>query len=77
MLQWIQNWLQAVWDTIVSLLSFVAGIFKSMFDIIKLLPTVVSLVIDSIGFLPSVVSLFAIISVSLSIAYLIAGRNTN
>lgn len=77
MIQWVVNWLRTVADVIVSIIAFISSLIKSALDLVKLLPTVISLVVDSIGFLPSVLSLFATLSITVSIIFLIAGRNNN
>lgn len=77
MLQWIVNALEAFFDIFRSLVAFIVSLVQSVFDMIKLLPTVVSLFVSSIGFLPSMLSLFATLSITVSIIYLIVGRNNN
>lgn len=77
MLDWLVNFFSSIGDTIISLINLLVSFIKGIFDLFAILPTIVTLLVDSIGFLPSVVSLFALLSISISIFYLVAGRNTN
>lgn len=77
MLDWIKNFLESLWDIILSLVGFVEQIAKGLFDLLKYLPEVVSMVTSSIGWLPSVLTVFATLSITVSVIMLIAGRNNN
>lgn len=77
MLDWLINAFNSLCSVVMSVIQLVISLLKSVFDLIMLLPSIVSLLVDSIGFLPSVVSLFAVLSISVSVIYLVAGRNTN
>ena len=77
MLDWIKNFLESLWDIILSLVGFVEQIAKGLFDLLKYLPEVVSMVSSSIGWLPSVLTVFATLSITVSVIMLIAGRNNN
>lgn len=77
MLDWLVNAFNSLCSVVMSVLQLLGSLAKSIFDLVMLLPSIVSLLVDSIGFLPSVVSLFAVLSISVSVIYLIAGRNTN
>ena len=77
MLDWIINFFSSIGDTINSLINLLVSLIKGTFDLFAMLPTIITLLVDSIGFLPSVVSLFAFLSVTVSVVYLVAGRNTN
>ncbi len=77
MLDWIKNFLESLWDIILSLVGFVEQIAKGLTDLLKYLPEVVSMVTSSIGWLPSVLTVFATLSITVSVIMLIAGRNNN
>lgn len=77
MLDWITNFCSSIADTFVSLINLLVSLIKGLFDLIAMLPTIITLLVDSIGFLPSVVSLFAFLSVTVSVFFLVTGRNTN
>lgn len=77
MLEWFQSFFSSIGDTIVSLVQFVVSIGQALFDLIKMLPTVISMLVSSIGYLPSMLALFATLSISISVIYLVAGRNNN
>lgn len=77
MLDWIKNFLESLWDIILSLVGFVEQIAKGLTDLLKYLPEVVSMVTSSVGWLPSVLTVFATLSITVSVIMLIAGRNNN
>ncbi len=74
MLDWIQNFLVSLWDIIQSVYGLISQLLQGLYDLIKYIPLVVSLVTSSIGFLPGVLLVFASLSITVSIIYLLAGR---
>lgn len=77
MLEWIQNFLVSIGSTIQSVFSLLFSLVQSLFDLVKMLPSMVTLTTSAIGFLPDMVMLFAGLSITVSVIYLIAGRNNN
>jgi len=77
MLEWLQNFFVSFGSVIESLISFVVSLVQSLFDLVKMLPTMITITTSSIGYLPDMVMLFATLSISVSVIYLIAGRNNN
>ena len=74
---WIQSVVESVFDIFESVIGLVLSIFDSLFDLIKMIPGVVTMVTSSIGFLPSMLVLCAGLSITVSVVYLIAGRNNS
>lgn len=66
--------MQWVFDIFSSLVNFVISIVTGFFDVIKMLPAIISTLTTSIGFLPDFLIVFATITLVISIAYLLAGR---
>ena len=77
MLQWFQNFFVSIASTIESLISLVFSLIQSLFDLIKMLPTMITITTSAIGFLPDMVMLFATLSITVSVIYLMVGRNNN
>lgn len=75
--EWCQSFVQSIADTISSLFQLLKSLLDAVFDLIEMLPSVVTMVTSSIGFLPDMVMLFAGLSITVSIIYLIVGRNNN
>lgn len=74
---WIQSAFESIVDIFESVIQLVLSIGESLFDLIKMIPAVVTMVTSSIGYLPSMLILFAGLSITVSVVYLIAGRNNN
>lgn len=62
-------------DTIKMLFDMLMGIFETIGMVFRYLITIVDIAFDTIATLPSWLSAFAIITISISIAYIIIGRN--
>lgn len=76
MLEWFQNFFLSLGEAIASVFTLIVSLIKSLLDFITLLPTVVTMLVSSIGFLPSVLALFATLSITVSVIYLVVGRNS-
>lgn len=74
---WIQSAFESFVDIFESVIQLFLSIGESLFDLIKMIPAVVTMVTSSIGYLPSMLILFAGLSITVSVVYLIAGRNNN
>lgn len=71
---WIQEFIITCWNVISSVLSLLFSLVQSLFDIFSMLPTIVSMITSSIGFLPDMVMVFAVLSLTVSIMFLVVGR---
>lgn len=74
---WLQSFAQSIADAVVSIFSLLGNLLSAVFDLVKMLPTVISTITLSIGFLPSMLLVFASLSITVSVIMLIAGRNNN
>lgn len=62
-------------DTITMLFDMVMSIFETIAMVFRYLITIVDIAFDTIKTLPPWLSAFAVITISISIAYIIIGRN--
>ncbi len=67
------NWLV---DTAQSIINFVMSLFEGFVSMIRMIPQIVTMVTGAIGYLPSVLAVFATLTITVSVLYLILGRNT-
>lgn len=72
----IINFFEWIVDTVTTLFNFFGSVVSGLFNIIKSLPMVVSMLTGVIGYLPSTIAAFATITITISIVYLIVGRDT-
>ena len=77
MLDYIVSWFNTIWDVIQSLVSIVLSFLQMTWNLVKMLPNIISIQVSVMSFLPSMVSLFAILSVTVSVIFLVLGRNNN
>lgn len=68
------NFLNWFVSTATSLVSFLWQIIKGTLRLITLVPTAVSVLSNSIGFLPSILSVFAAATITISVIFVIIGR---
>lgn len=66
------NWLV---DTFQSIINFVMQFFEGFISMFRMIPQIVSMVTGTVGYLPSVLAVFATLTVTISVLYLILGRN--
>ena len=67
------NWLV---DTFQSIWNFITSLFSGLVSMLQMIPQVVSMVTGTIGYLPSVLAVFATLTITVSVLYLILGRNS-
>ena len=72
----IVNFFKTIVDTISLLFSIVMSIFETLGMAIKYLITIVGLAIDTVATLPSWLKAFALITIAISVAYFLIGRDT-
>lgn len=61
-------------STVSSLVSFVIQIIEGLFRLISLIPTAVNTLTQSIGYLPSLLAVFAGATITISVIFIIVGR---
>lgn len=66
---WIMDLLQTIAD-------FIVNTILGLGNIIKSIPMVISMLTDSIGYLPDTIAAFATITITISVVYLLVGRQT-
>lgn len=76
MLETLSNFFSWIIDTVSTLFDFLMSIISGLFNIIKSIPLVVTMLTGSIGYLPSTLAAFATITITISVVYLIVGRQT-
>ena len=76
MLDTLVNFFEWITGVVESLFNFISSVVTGLFNIVKSFPVVISLLTSSIGFLPSTLVAFASITITISIVYLLVGRDT-
>ena len=72
----IANFFSWIIDTVSTVFEFFGSVVTGLFNIIKSIPSVITMLTGSIGYLPSTIAAFATITLTISIVYLIVGRDT-
>ncbi len=62
-------------DTIASLVNFLWSIIKGTIQLISLIPSAVNMLTTSIGILPSILVAFATATITVSVIFIMVGRN--
>lgn len=76
MFDWIQNISQWFIDIFNSVWTFIESLIKGIADLFSVIPQAVTYLTASLGYLPSSLVVFATLSITISVIYLIVGRNT-
>lgn len=76
MIQTISNFFSWLQDFFLSVYHFIESFFTGLFNVLKSIPQILSFTTNAIGYLPSALTIFAILTVTISIVYLIVGRDT-
>lgn len=76
MLETLSNFFNWVVEIVGTLFDFLMSIISGLYNIIKSIPLVVTMLTGSIGYLPSTLAAFATITITISVVYLIVGRQT-
>lgn len=63
-------------NTITSLVEFLWTIVKGLIQLISLIPTAVNMLTSSIGILPSLLVGFATATITISVIFILVGRNS-
>lgn len=77
MLEGIFEFLQWLGSIIETIFNFFANLLSSFISFFKIIPTIIIFVTSSIGYLPSMVMVFATVGITVSILFLVLGRNNN
>lgn len=76
MIQTIGNFFNSIWSIIQSIVSFVVSLVQGLITMITSLPQILATATQAIGYLPAILTAFATLTITISIIYLIIGRNT-
>lgn len=77
MLEGIFEFVQWLGTIIETVFNFFANILTSFISFFKIIPTIIIFITSSIGYLPSMVMVFATVSITVAIIFLVLGRNNN
>ena len=69
------DWLQAFFDIIMSLVNLAISLVDGIIQLFRLLPIAISVLSNSIGILPSILVAFATATITISVIFIIVGRN--
>lgn len=72
----ISNFFSSIWDIIQSIGSFITQFIQGIITLFKVLPTVISTASQAMGYLPSVIAAFGAITITISIIFIVVGRDT-
>lgn len=76
MLETIVNGFNWIMDLLQTIADFIVNIVMGLGNIIKSIPIVINMLTQSIGYLPSTIAAFATITITISVVYLLVGRQT-
>lgn len=76
MLDTIKNFFLWIYNLIVDIIGFITSLVTGLINVLKSIPQILTFITSSIGFLPSVLSVFATLTITISIIYLIVGRQS-
>lgn len=76
MLDTIVNGFNWIMDLLQTIADFIVNTIMGLGNIIKSIPMVISMLTQSIGYLPTTIAAFATITITISVVYLLVGRQT-
>lgn len=76
MLDSLTNFFDWLYSFLGNIGNFLISIIDGLLNIIKSLPVVMNMISSSIGYLPSTLAAFATLTITISIVYLLVGRDT-
>ena len=76
MLETIVNGFNWIMDLLQTIADFIVNTIMGLGNIIKSIPMVTNMFTQSIGYLPSTIAAFATIAITISVVYLLVGRQT-
>lgn len=77
MLTTIKNLLSSLFDSFQTVFDFVQNLIDKLFQFFHLVGTAVTYAVEVVGTLPAWLVVFAVAGITVSVIYLIVGRNTN
>lgn len=76
MFEMLNNFFSSVSDVIEKIVSFFRGFLDGMVTFFKIIPNAVNTVTSWVESLPTVLKVFAVVTLTISVIYLILGRDT-
>lgn len=76
MLESIQNFFSWFVGIFESIFTFIESLLRGIGDMLKALPSAITFLTSGVGNLPPVVAVFATLTITISVVYLIANRET-
>lgn len=76
MLESLVNFFEWIQNIVLSLWTFLESLFRGIGDMLKALPAAITFLTSGIGNLPPTVTVFATLTITISVVYLIANRET-
>ena len=72
----MNNFFTWVVDTVSSLVEFLWTLIKGLIQLISLIPLAVNMLTNSIGLLPSILVAFATATITISVIFILVGRES-
>lgn len=66
----------SLWDIISSVIEFFKSLVTGLITLFKLIPQILSTTTSAIGYLPSIIVVFATLTITISVIFIIVGRDT-
>ena len=76
MLDTLVNGFNWIIDLLQTIADFIVNMIFGLGNIIKSIPMVITMLTQSIGYLPTTIAAFATITITISVVYLLVGRQT-
>lgn len=76
MIETLRNFFEWLSDIIFSGYHFFESLITGFINVFKSIPQIISFINNAIGYLPSALTIFAFLTLTISVAYLVIGRDT-
>lgn len=73
-MQWLIDFFVSIFQTLSNVINFAVNAVLGLFDIIKMLPQLLTNVTASVSNLPSILSTFVLATITVSVIFLLIGR---
>lgn len=76
MLETITNFFTSISDFLTSLIDFLINQITGLLQVFRTIPSVISMFSRAIAFIPPSIAVFATLTITISVVYLVVGRDT-
>ena len=76
MFEAFSNFVNYFKDIISAIFAFVQSLITGLIQVFKAIPSAIQMLTQSIGYLPSTLAVFATLTITISVIYLVIGRDT-